>query len=78
MIASASEDIGRQNKALVDRWRCTDERCINEQKKGWCFVDWGAKHYNMDHTHMHTWAKHLQQGEPFVSIERPPAHLYKL
>lgn len=31
-MESAGEDIGRQNKNLVDRWRCTDERCINEQK----------------------------------------------
>lgn len=46
LIEQASDDIGRQNKRLADRWRCTDERCMNEQKKGWCFVDRGGKHYH--------------------------------
>jgi predicted XRE-type DNA-binding protein len=60
-MKSAKGDIERQNKKLINRWRCTDEKCLNEQKKKWCFVDWEEKHYDMNHTQMHNWIKALQQ-----------------
>jgi hypothetical protein len=78
LIESISEDVERQNKKLIDRWRCIDERCINEQKKIWCFVNWESKHYNMNYAQMHTWVKTLQQKESHVSVERFSSSLYVL
>ena len=41
------DDIIRRQKKLVNRWRCIDERCINEQKKNdislietMCIISW--------------------------------------
>ena len=75
--AAAGEDVGKFHKRLTDRWLCSDERCINSTHgKGWCFVDWGGDHYNMNEKQHVQWAKAIMQGDLHVSIEQPPRTLY--
>ena len=74
---AAAEEVGKYHKRLTDRWLCSDERCINSTHgKGWCFVDWGGDHYNMDEKQHVQWAKAIMQGDFHVSIEQPPRTLY--
>ncbi|KAL8906111.1 MAG: hypothetical protein Q9171_006402, partial [Xanthocarpia ochracea] len=75
--AEADEAVGKENKRLLDRWMCNDERCINSKLgRGYCYIDVGGAHYNMDQNQQLKWAKAIQQGETGVSIEIPPRSLY--
>ncbi|KAI4237290.1 MAG: hypothetical protein LQ349_001964 [Xanthoria aureola] len=75
--AEADEAVGKENKRLLDRWMCNDERCINTKDgRGYCYVDIAGAHYNMDQNQQLKWAKAIQQGETGVSIEIPPRSLY--
>ena len=75
--AEADEAVGKENKRLLDRWMCNDERCINSNVgRGYCYIDPGGAHYNMDQNQQLKWAKAIQQGETGVSIEVPPRSLY--
>ncbi|KAL8697237.1 MAG: hypothetical protein Q9201_007228, partial [Fulgogasparrea decipioides] len=65
---------GRFEKALVDRH---DESCTNNKdKKGFCFVDYGCKHYAIEPADHARWAKAIEKGNDDISIERPPLDLY--
>ncbi|KAI4093297.1 MAG: hypothetical protein LQ339_007727 [Xanthoria mediterranea] len=47
--AEADEAVGKENKRLLDRWMCNDERCINTKDgRGYCYVDIAGAHYSMD------------------------------
>ena len=74
--ADVLADAGNFDQKLMDHWQCRDTRCHNE--KGWCFVDYNDKHYDVDHTQQRKWAMAIANGEPGVSIYRPPTELYRL
>ena len=75
--ATAGEDVGKFHKRLIDRWLCSDERCINStHEKGWCFVNWGEDHYNINEKQHVQWTKTIMQDDFHVSIEQSPRTLY--
>lgn len=70
-------EAGNFDKALVDRWQCHDESCLNNKdKKGFCFVDYGLKHYAIEPVDHARWAKAIRNGDNDISIERPLYNLY--
>ena len=72
--AKALAAVGNYDKTLLDRWQCRDQHCRNID--GFCFVDFGGKHFDIDSVQQLKWGKAMARGELGVSIKRPPTDVY--
>ncbi|KAL9589464.1 MAG: hypothetical protein Q9179_007986, partial [Wetmoreana sp. 5 TL-2023] len=72
--ADALENAGNFDAKLIRRWQCFDTQCYNHN--GFCFIDFAGEHFDIDATQQSKWAKAISNGDPGISIERPPTKLY--
>ena len=72
--AEALANAGNFEQDLLEKWNCNDDRCRN--LRGYCFVDYNGRHYNMNLNQQKSWAKTIVNEDLNISFIYPPRSLY--
>ena len=71
-----NEAIGICVNKLIKRWKCMDERCLNEGK--FCFIaPFSDEHFSLNAVQTKAWATAIQYQQHDASLTQPPAPLYR-
>jgi hypothetical protein len=67
-----NEKAGDFSEQLIDKWICTNDRCMNH--KGFCFVAFDNKHHSFDTTQREAWSRAIIRGT--ATLDMPTEALY--